>query len=68
MIHISKFIDSKFGSGEAGKFKAASAFGKSQNTIYNWCNSDDHFIFETDKSFQLIKVKSEIIKQVSTSK
>ena len=61
MKHISKYIAEKFGSGESGKADAAKAFGKSQATIYNWCNSDDHFVFSGNGVSRVIKVKSEMI-------
>lgn len=61
MKHISKYIAEKFGPGEAGKAEAAKAFGKSQATVYNWCNSNDHFVFSDNGVSRVIKVKSEMI-------
>ena len=62
MIKFSKFVDEKFGTGEAGKFKAALALRKSNKTIYNWYNSNAFWVLEDDKSFRVIEVKSELLK------
>ncbi len=61
MKHVAAYIAEKFGPGESGKSEAAKAFGKSQATIYNWCNSDDHFVFSDKGVSRVIKVKSEMI-------
>lgn len=61
MKHVATYIAEKFGPGESGKSEAAKAFGKSQATIYNWCNSNDHFVFSNGGVSRVIKVKSEMI-------
>lgn len=62
MTGFESFVNDKFGTGEAGKFKAGQAFGVSQATIYNWCNSKKHFIYDAGTEWKVIEVKKELIK------
>ncbi len=62
MIKFSKFVDEQFALGEVGKNMASEAFKVSVPTVYNWCNSNKHYVFDAVTHWKIIEIKREMLK------